>query len=479
MSRKVLGLEIRAAAVAAVLLDSSFKGSVIEAQAFVPIPADGTDDGLREALETLVDAIHPAGAACVLGIPTDALSFRNLSLPFSDLKKIRQVLPFELEPSLPLPVDELSFDFEAVKREGQYDLLAFTMPKRRIAEYLTLLNDVGLRPLTVVPGAYVAARCMMLTAPEKEDFVYIDTGDGHHAAYAICEGHVRMVRSLPVATGGNPLVRHLETALERTYIAARDSLGIDFNPKTVFSGGPEASLIPASDSPSGLLGLPVRTTADLRTFHRLKGDFDAADWQTGRLDTALALALNETEGLGGVNFSTERSSVQHYWSEYRGQIIFSAVLVLITLITALAGQMVTAADREKRVAELDHRIETVFKQTFPDVTRVVNPLQQMQVKIREASDAGAGPDLPGSRVRVIDILNALSQQIPKTINVDISRLVLGADNVVLSATTDTFNTVNDIKGHLEKADIFKNVTISSADLEKSGQRVRFKLKLDF
>lgn len=41
MSRKVLGLEIRAAAVAAVLLDSSFKGSVIEAQAFVPILPTG------------------------------------------------------------------------------------------------------------------------------------------------------------------------------------------------------------------------------------------------------------------------------------------------------------------------------------------------------------------------------------------------------------------------------------------------------
>jgi Tfp pilus assembly protein PilN len=58
-------------------------------------------------------------------------------------------------------------------------------------------------------------------------------------------------------------------------------------------------------------------------------------------------------------------------------------------------------------------------------------------------------------------------------------MVVGADNVVLSGNTDNFNTVDDIKGSLESDELFKGVTISSADLEKSGQRVRFKLKLDF
>jgi general secretion pathway protein L len=63
--------------------------------------------------------------------------------------------------------------------------------------------------------------------------------------------------------------------------------------------------------------------------------------------------------------------------------------------------------------------------------------------------------------------------------VNVNRMVVGIDNVVLSGNTDNFNTVDDIKGRLDEADIFTTVTISSADLEKSGKRVRFKLKLDF
>ena len=124
-------------------------------------------------------------------------------------------------------------------------------------------------------------------------------------------------------------------------------------------------------------------------------------------------------------------------------------------------------------------MEMVFKNTFPEVTRVVDPLQQMQVKIKEAGDGSIGPELPGTRVRVIDILDALSRQIPSSVDVDFNRMVVGSDNVVLSGDTDTFNTVDDIKGRLDDADIFTSVVISSADLEKSGKRVRFKLKLDF
>jgi Tfp pilus assembly protein PilN len=103
----------------------------------------------------------------------------------------------------------------------------------------------------------------------------------------------------------------------------------------------------------------------------------------------------------------------------------------------------------------------------------------MQIKIKEAGDGSIGFNLTGARVRVIDILNALSQQIPSSADVKVNRMVAGTDNVVLSGDTDTFNTVDDIKGRLEEADLFKSVTISSADLEKSGNRVRFKLKLDF
>jgi Tfp pilus assembly protein PilN len=314
---------------------------------------------------------------------------------------------------------------------------------------------------------------------ENDDFLFIDTGEGTHTVYAVCSGNLRTVRTLPVASEGNPVLRNLEATMARTFTAVKESIGIAIQPATVFSAGPQSPLLNADDASATLLGAPVKPMAEIRAFPRLKGTLDTPDWESGRLDIALACALMESEAVGGVNFSTERSTIQHYWSEYRSQIILSAVLILLALGTALASQLLAVNAKSRRLAELDQQIETVFKRTFPEVTRVVNPLQQMQIKIEAVGNDGIGTELTDTRVRVIDILNSLSQQIPAAADVKVNRMVVGADNVVLSGNTDTFNTVDDIKGRLEQADIFKSVTISSADLEKSGKRVRFKLKLDF
>lgn len=480
MSRKVLGLEIREESVAAVLLESGFKGSVLETQGYFPIPPDKDgDEGLKQALQAIVETLKPAGAACVLGIPTTAVSFRNISVPFHDIKKIRQMLPFELEPSLPIPVEEMIIDFEAVKRDGHQELLAFAVLKSQIRRYLEILATVNLNPVAIMPGGYAAARMLSTISADSDDFLLVDTGERNHTIYAVCDGSVRMVRTLPVASGGSPVVRSLEATMERTFTALKESQGIGFNPSTVFSSGPRSPWLTNGNGSPTLLGAPLRTTGDLRTFSRLKGSLDTPDWDSGRLDIALALALVETEAVGGVNFSTQRSTIQHYWSEYRGNIILTAVLIALTLVTALAGQFFALSAKEGQLAELDREIEAVFKSTFPEVTRVVNPLQQMQLKIKEAGEGSAGLDASGSQVRVIDILNSLSQQIPASVDVQVNRMVLGTDNVVLSGTTDNFNTVDDIKGRLAKAELFKNVTISSADLDKSGKRVRYKLKVDF
>jgi general secretion pathway protein L len=480
MSRKVLGLEIREEAIAAVLLESGFKGSTLVDQLYAPIPADNAGDvGLGKALDFLMERLKPAGATCVLGIPTSFVSFRNLSVPFHDLKKIRQVLPFELEPSLPMPVEELIFDFEAVKRDGHQDLLAFVAEKSQLDRYLKLLETVSLRPVLITPSGYAAARMMANIVGPEDDLLFIDTAKAHHTIYAVNAGHVRMVRTLPVGAGGYPVIRSMEMAIKRTFTVLEENMDIAVNPSTVFSMGSQSHLLDAGNGTSKLLGVPIKSIEAIRTFPRLTGKTDTPEWASGHLDMALALALMEAEAVSGVNFSTQRTTIQHYWGEFRQSIIVSAVLILLVITTALTGQFISVGAKNRRLAELDRQIETVFKSTFPEVTRVVDPLQQMQIKIKEAGEGGTGLEFTTPQVRVIDILNALSQKIPSSVDVMVSRMVVGTDNVMLSGDTLNFNTVDDIKGRLESAEIFKSVTISSADLEKSGKRVRFKLKLDF
>ena len=55
--------------------------------------------------------------------------------------------------------------------------------------------------------------------------------------------------------------------------------------------------------------------------------------------------------------------------------------------------------------------------------------------------------------------------------------VIQPENVIISGTTDTFNSVEDIKSRLEQVQFFEKVTISSANLDRSGNEVRFMLKV--
>ena len=480
MSRKVLGLEIREESVTAVLLDVGFKGSELVSHGFYPISVEKTDDeGIKDALETMVDQLRLTGVSCILGIPTTFVSFRNISIPFNDNKKIRQILPFELEPTLPIPVEELVFDFEAVKREGHQDLLAFSIPKEHIQKVVDLLGSVNLRPATILPIGYATARCISKIKGDGEDLLLIDTGGGYHTVYAVSSGSVRLVRRFPVGVKGTPILRSLETNINRTITALKESQDISIVPASVFSSGPQSSIFGEDIENASLSGTPIASIEVLRTFPRLQNIPESSEWKSGRFDMALALALVEAESIGGINFSTEQSTLTHYWNEYRGKIITTAIFILIVLTTMMADQIFAVKDKEKNLTELDRKITSVFTSTFPEISRVVNPLQQMQIKMTQTGEGSVYPDLPGARVRIIDILNALSLEIPKSVDVNVKRMVVSTDNVVLSGSTNTFNTVNDIKNRLEKTTIFTSVTISSADLEKSGKRVRFKLKMDF
>jgi len=140
--------------------------------------------------------------------------------------------------------------------------------------------------------------------------------------------------------------------------------------------------------------------------------------------------------------------------------------------------MIDNSSSGKQLLSLDARIHEIFKSTFPEVKRIVDPLQQMRIKIEEIKKKQIiGGDAGGYLPR-IEILKQISSRIPSGLDVDLNRLVINPDNILISGITDTFNSVDDMKNQLGREPLFKSATISSANIEKSGKRVRFKLKIE-
>jgi Tfp pilus assembly PilM family ATPase len=109
MPEKILGLDIGAASLKAVLLSRGFRGGY-RVVACRRIALAGPE-GEAEALAALFGDPAYRGLTCITALAARDLSFRNLRLPFKDDRRIGQTLAFALEPLIETPLDEVFIDY--------------------------------------------------------------------------------------------------------------------------------------------------------------------------------------------------------------------------------------------------------------------------------------------------------------------------------------------------------------------------------
>ncbi len=128
MPERILGLDIGAGSVKAVLLSRGFRGGYrVLGVRRIDIAEAG---GVPEALAQLFADQAFRGAVCVTALPPGLLSFRNIRLPFRDDRRIRQTLAFALEPLIQQPLDEVFIDYTVTGRAGAVGDLRGPRPPR-------------------------------------------------------------------------------------------------------------------------------------------------------------------------------------------------------------------------------------------------------------------------------------------------------------------------------------------------------------
>ncbi|MGF1510244.1 MAG: pilus assembly protein PilM [Myxococcota bacterium] len=155
MPQRVLGVDIGSWSVKAVLLETGFRGfKVVEARE-VRLSDNQQEDGVstplrdaqQEALATL--ARDPALKADVVSaaLPGESATTRWISLPFTDTRRIEQVIEGELADLIPFPIEDSIHDhFVATRGEGKSTTLAAATPRNRVSDRLDLLIEAGLDP---------------------------------------------------------------------------------------------------------------------------------------------------------------------------------------------------------------------------------------------------------------------------------------------------------------------------------------------
>ena len=482
MSRKILGLSIRHNTITATVVGTSIKGPTIDDFVHVPIPDPSeTDEGISLALADVAERIDIAGCISIVSLPADLVSFRNIQVPFKEKKKIGQILSFELEPILPFPIDDLTIAFQTIKTVDPArptDLLTAGIETSVLNTYTDALASVNIHPKTITIGGCALAACLARYMDTPGDWMVVDVSTRSTTVIGVSSGQICVVRTLGSPVGKSPDGQAIGKGIHQTLAGFEDLVNLDFTPEVLFLTGDGLNETDLVDELSGLFDLPVQK-ADL--FHH--GNLSAGSrithsWNAVQMDNALALSLAEIEGIDSLNFRKGPFTDQNLWVVHRRRLIKTGILAAMVLVSAISYMIVDTVHIGRRISQLDQQILNTFKTTFPEVKTVRDPYLQMQVKLKEVKKKALISSDPGENIRAIDMLNQISRSIPDDLDVNLTRLVIGDGTVQITGDTSTFEVVEDIKNRIEQAELFKKVTTTSANKEKSGNRIRFKLKVE-
>jgi general secretion pathway protein L len=504
MPDTILGLDIGSSSLKAVQVTGGLRGYHVSACARVEIDQDGE---LEDALKALLEEIAFDGGVCIASFQADRVSYHNLRMPFRDKKKIGQTIGYELEPMLPFPVEAMTTDYVVAEDFEEPRILSASVQQETLKQFLDFLASQNIDPDVVDISGVSTAVQLAKQDHGPSDALFIDMGSRVTSAVVFTSRAIVLVRSFHF--GGHaiteaianskkisyeeaeglkcgedvngftdtvrPVVQSFCQEIKNTLHAFRFEVMDEASPEKIFLTGGGALYPQMAAMLQEFLELPVERV-DLGQQTGLEMEEDASgDWNPLLMNSALALALRDTKGKHGFNFRVGEFGKKKRYEQFSKEIKRIATYVAIILLVLIANISADYYVMKKRHNHLQGKISSVFKKTFPDVQRIVDPVQQMKVKIREAKESMLLPSESFVQSAAEDVLRNIALHISKTAKVDVSTLIIDEERVRLKGHTDTFNTVDAVKNGLQESAYFKDVAIASAQLDRTGDSVRFEL----
>lgn len=157
---RILGVEIADKTIRTALLHAGFRKMAIERVDELAIEEhEAGSESARHAsiaasLKRLLSDMERAPDAVSIALDGRELSLRQLDFPIGTLKRIPELLPFEIESLLPFEVDGAILSHQESERGADtVSVLAAAAPKSLIREELERYRSYGLEPRYLCPGA--------------------------------------------------------------------------------------------------------------------------------------------------------------------------------------------------------------------------------------------------------------------------------------------------------------------------------------
>lgn len=506
MPQTFLGLDIGQSTIKAVVLaKKGLTGGHILASRIIEI---NEIEGVEPALKKLSEDKIFCGIPCGVSLPPAEMMFRQVNLPFHDDNRIRKTLAFELEPLIPLPIEDVIADYLMIPHDG---LLVAAMTKNNVRYWIEKVEETlgNVSIIDISTSALAAqitdnrkqANCGMIldigrystnvAFYEDNAIVHIRSlAFGGHLVTEALAGDISVTKdeaenikiSDNFSQAGAKTVeacRHFCSELKNTaeYMKINGALQNDPTRIVLTGGGSLFNPLQAelrNVFSSNIEILDLINTKQLEIEKNIQNKFSPQI-----MNTAIAAALRISTGRKSFNFRQGDFAAKNTGLNFKKQIKWAGIITGIIIALAVFNQLFDYGLKTKRLNVIKKQIAFTFQKNFPEADNINESiqLQYMETKLDENKKTFAFyEDLP--ETTTIELLKEISRLIPASANIIISGLIYEKGVISLKGEANTIDDVTSIKNELLKSKYFKEVTMGATSLTKDGGKVEFNLRIE-
>lgn len=521
MPRKVLGIDIGSYRLKMALASSSLRGfELIECRDRLIDRGAGCppeDAGVEAALRELLSGEVPKADVYVATLPASRVIVRKLKLPFKSPREIRAVVKYEVEQFIPLAAEDIVVDFcisnpPGGKDDG-VDVICVCAQKEDVARNIALLRSCGIDPHMLTVDFFASLNCVARAVKKgKECFsgILIHAGHCQTGIMAVEGGELRECRLIHL--GGASVLRNLsgelgvsvdealnllslspsasrtkdekfEEALKKSVLPLSQEIAVTLRSLRASEEEPAEAILSGgmADSPGFVNVLSRLTGMSILPLVQKSGITSGGKvrfLENNASAPAVGLAMGGL-GLGDfmLNLRGDEFAVEGGRKALGGVFYTFIILLAAALLAGSADLYLSKHFKERRLAALKAEMRGIFKETFPDVRRVVSEVQQAKSRLEELKGRAKVLEIYENRRSVLDILLDMRRSIPEKAKVRITDLDLDQSAAFISGEADSFETVDKIKANLGSLPCFSDIRIVSAKMSNVAGTVEFKFKL--
>ncbi len=188
---------------------------------------------VESALHNIFEKEDLSDFKIVTSLPVDRLLLRNIRFPFNDIKKIREVLPYEAEESIPYPVDMVSIDFQTITDDdsGSRSVIFAAVNNDFLRNIIDIFNKFGLHPVYAGIESNSLLKCYeYFNSVNDETIIQIDLGNRKTVVNVVKNNRLMYTRA--VSSGMGKLVEKISDILNIPLSSAQkimESLDLDIS----------------------------------------------------------------------------------------------------------------------------------------------------------------------------------------------------------------------------------------------------------